>query len=67
MKKYISILKQTKLFADVNEQEIESMLGCLQAKIFDYKKGEYVLNQGEHLHHVMLLVKGKLHIQSDDY
>ena len=35
MKKYISILKQTKLFADVNEQEIESMLGCLQAKIFD--------------------------------
>ena len=43
------------------------MLNCLQAKLCTYKKGEYVLRQGEHLDKILVLVGGKLHIQRDDY
>ena len=67
MEKYIPILKRTQLFSGVGEEEIKSMLNCLQAKLYTYKKGEYVLRQGEHLHNILVLITGKLHIQRDDY
>ena len=67
MKKYIPILKRTRLFSGVSEEETEAMLDCLQAQLYTYKKGEYVLRQGEHLDRIMVLVNGKLHIQRDDY
>ena len=67
MKKYIPILKQTKLFEGLGEEEISAMLGCLQAKQYSYKKGEYVFRQGEYLSNITVLVEGNLHIQKDDY
>lgn len=67
MKQYIPILKQTKLFSGVGDDEISSMLSCLGASLRVYKKGEFVLRQGERLSDIMVLVEGNLHIQSDDY
>ncbi|MBQ8740677.1 MAG: Crp/Fnr family transcriptional regulator [Clostridia bacterium] len=67
MKKYIPILKRTQLFSGVNESEIESMLSCLDARLKYYKKGEYVLREGERVGSLAVLVEGKLHIQNDDY
>lgn len=67
MKKYISILKNTQMFAGVGDYEITSMLSCLGARLKTYKKGEYVLRQGEHLSDIVVLVQGNLHIQKDDY
>lgn len=67
MKKYVPILKKTKLFSGVGEDDVTSMLSCLGARLKSYKKGEFVLRQGEHLSDVVVLVDGKLHIQKDDY
>lgn len=67
MKKYIPILKRTRMFSGVSEEEIGTMLSCLQARLCTYKKGEYVLRQGERIDNIMVLVEGKLHIQHDDY
>ncbi len=67
MKKYIPILKRTRMFSGVSEEEIGAMLSCLQARLCTYKKGEYVLRQGERIDNIMVLVEGKLHIQHDDY
>ena len=67
MKKYIPVLKRTQMFAGVKDGEIESMLLCLGARLYTYKKGEYVLRQGEHLSDITVLVEGNLHIQKDDY
>ncbi|MDD5923312.1 MAG: Crp/Fnr family transcriptional regulator [Clostridia bacterium] len=67
MEKYISILKRTKMFAGVKDDEIKSLISCLGARVFTYKKGEYVLRQGEHLSDIIVLVEGNLHIQKDDY
>lgn len=67
MQQYIPILRRTKLFAGVAEHEIDAMLSCLDARLQAYQKGEYVLREGEHLHHITVLVSGALHIQKDDY
>ena len=67
MKKYIPILKRTRMFAGVVEEEIESMLSCLGAKLRSYKSGEYVFRQGEHPSAIVVLAEGRLHIRNDDY
>lgn len=51
----------------MKENEIESMLSCLQAKRYGFRKGEFVLSQGQRLDNILILAKGKLCIQQDDY
>ncbi len=67
MKKYIHVLKRTKLFSGVGEEDIASLLSCLGARKKEYKKGEYILREGEHISDIFILVEGKIHIQKDDY
>jgi len=67
VKKYISVLKRTQLFAGVREDEIAPMLSCLGARMQMYRKGELVLCQGEHISDIAVLAGGCLHIQKDDY
>lgn len=67
MKQYIPVLQKTQLFSGIGEEETEAMLGCLQARLRKYKKGEFVLRQGERLDKIMVLAEGKLHIQRDDH
>lgn len=67
MQKYIPVLKNTKLFDGVDDDNIASMLSCLGALHRNYQKGEYVFRQGEHICDITVLVEGKLHIQRDDY
>lgn len=43
------------------------MLSCLGTTKREYKKGEYVFCQGEHLTHFAVLAEGSLHIQQNDY
>lgn len=67
MKQYIPLLKRTKLFAGVGDDEIASMLTCLDARLHTYSKGTYVLREGEHISNITILVHGNLYIQKDDY
>ena len=67
MKEYIPVLKRTKLFSGVGDDDISTMLTCLGARLLTYKKGEHVLRQGEHLSDILVLAEGSLHIQRDDY
>lgn len=67
MKEYIGVLKRTKLFSGVGEEDISSLLSCLGARLQGYKKGEYLLREGERISDIFILVRGKLHIQNDDY
>lgn len=67
MKTYINTLKRTQLFSGVGNDEISSMLHCLQAKLVTYQKGEYVFHEGEHIDKLTVLVDGKLLVQKDDF
>lgn len=55
------------MFAGVGNDELDSMLCCLGARLHAYRKDEYVLRQGEHISDISVLVAGALHIQKDDY
>lgn len=67
MEKFIPVLKKTRLFSNVEERQIISMLSCLQAHLRTYGKGEYVCRQGEVPRNLMILLDGTLHIQREDY
>ena len=67
MKKYIHVLKRTKLFSGISDENIEAMLSCLSASYKDFKKGEYIFRQGEYIDAICVLLSGSVHIQSDDY
>ena len=67
MKDYLPVLKRTKLFAGVSDEELMPMFSCLGARSRSFKKGEYVLKQGEHLSDILILAEGCLYIQKDDY
>lgn len=67
MENYLNVLSETALFCDVADDDISSLLACLDAKIRRYKKSDYVLKQGERLDDIAILLDGSLHIQSDDY
>lgn len=67
MKEFVPVLKRTKLFSGVGDDDISTMLSCLEARLLTYKKGEYVLRQGEHLSDILVLAEGRLHIRRDDY
>ncbi len=67
MEKYISLLKKIKLFSLIGDDDILSMLNCLNATVREYSKGEYVFRQGEYIRNLMILAEGRLHIQKEDY
>ncbi len=67
MKKYIPILKETKLFSGVGEEDISSLLSCLSARFQSFRKGEYILREGEQLRDIFIIVEGRVHIRKDDY
>ena len=67
MKKYVSILKRTKLFSGIGDDDILSMLNCLNATVREYSKGGYAFRQGEYIRDLMILASGRLHIQKEDY
>ena len=66
MTEFVPVLKRTKLFSGVGDDDISTMLSCLEARLLTYKKGEHVLRQGEHLSDILVLAEGSLHIQRDD-
>jgi CRP-like cAMP-binding protein len=67
MKKYLNLLKHTKLFYGITEAEIASMLKCLSAAKHYYQKGEYIFSRGEHISVLAILLEGCIHIQKEDY
>ena len=67
MKKYLSLLKNSKLFQGISEDELTSMLDCLSAVTRSYHKGENVFSRGERIDSVALLLEGCIHIQKEDY
>ena len=67
MEEYISVLKHTRLFNGVGEDEIAAMADCMQFREQKFKKDEYVFRSGEYTRSIALLVRGELLIQKDDY
>ncbi len=58
--------KNIALFKGIKCPELESMLGCLGAKITVYKKGDFMLTAGAPLRHVGIILSGQAVVSRDD-
>lgn len=59
-------LKKSKLFAEMEEREIASMLTCLRARTVSLKKGDAVIRHGDKVEYVGVVLNGVLHVIKED-
>ena len=59
-------LKKTKVFSQATEFECQAMMFCFKTRFKNYKKGECIVEQGEPLQEVVLIVKGGAIVQHVD-
>lgn len=66
MDEYIFLLKNSAIFAGVKEDEILTMLHCLNAVKASKKKDSYILRAGEHTDSMGMLLSGSALIVQED-
>jgi len=66
MKKYLKQLQKNALFKDFDETDLESIIKCLSSKVDFYKKKDFILLQGDHVHFVGIILSGSIQIVKED-
>ncbi len=67
MKKYLEILKKCPLFAEIGEEDLLTMLGCLGAKVEFFDKKYTVLAEGTPARYIGIVLSGTVQILQVDY
>ena len=67
MKKYISILTQCPLFADIAPTDLDAMMDCLGTRTLSFAKGETIFSEGEPAKYIGIVLSGSAQISRDDY
>ena len=67
MEEYFEILRQCPLFAGISQEELKSMLSCLDGKIIQTPKGSPVFLEGEAATFVGVVLSGKIQILRTDF
>ncbi len=58
MKNYVEDLAQTALFVGIEQENIEKLLGCIQAKVVEYKKDELIIEEGSKVYDFGIMLSG---------
>lgn len=61
------ILAKSSLFHNIDENNIHTMIKCLDSKITNYKKGELILRTGQITNNIGIILAGTAHITKEDY
>ena len=67
MQKYSETLKRSILFSVIDETEMNSMLGCLDARTEKFRKNEYMLRVGDSPDKIGILLSGSAFVVQEDY
>ena len=67
MKEFVSILLQCPLFRDVTEEELATLLPCLNAQIVTRDKGAYLFMEGDAAQHMGVVLSGRVQVLQEDY
>lgn len=67
MKKYISALKQCGLFAEIQDENLTAMLGCLGAKVFSLQKDMTIFQEGTPAKYIGIVLSGAIQMVQDDF
>ncbi len=67
MRKYLSVIKGSRLFSDIRDDEIEAMLDCLSVRSREYAKNDFILRAGERTSSLCVVLSGSVHIIKEDF
>lgn len=67
MKKYLEPLQFCPLFQGIEQEELETMLGCLGATVRSYSSRQTVLAEGDPAKDIGIVLSGKVQIVQLDY
>lgn len=66
MEKYFEILKKCPLFNDIAEEDLSTLLECLEAKIYKFDKKETILAEGEEAKNIGVVLSGSVQVTQMD-
>lgn len=67
MKKYLEILRKCPLFDGIADDELVRMLTCLGARTRTVDKKETIIDEGEPIHNIGILLSGSANVIGIDY
>ena len=67
MEKYFDVLRQCPLFENIEDDNLMAILGCLDAKLYSYRKNQTILREGDTANLIGIVLKGKVQIVRIDY
>ena len=67
MKKFLPVIASSPLFAGIAPQDLEAMLGCLDARSAQFSKGEYLMHAGTPTASLGLVLTGRVLILKEDF
>jgi CRP-like cAMP-binding protein len=66
MKEYYLLLGNSPLFTGIGHDDFDAMLGCLDASLRSYRKGETIYFEGDTVTEIGIVISGRLHLEKDD-
>ncbi|MBQ8515334.1 MAG: Crp/Fnr family transcriptional regulator [Ruminococcus sp.] len=67
MKKYFEILRKCRLFDNISDENLLTMLHCLGAEIRSYSKNQLIVTEGEKITHIGIILSGTAQLVRIDY
>lgn len=67
MKNYMEFLTSVPLFKGIRQEDLASMLQCLNAKVSNYEKQDIVLLEGQPVSSVGIVLSGTVQVVKEDY
>ena len=65
-KEYINILMKTDLFNGIDEEDLITLLHCLQPKLYRYSKNDYIIMAGEEFLSIGMVVNGEVAVTKEN-
>ena len=67
MKKYFEVLRKCKLFDEIEDEDLTSLLGCLGVAVKSFEKKETVIAEGDPARYIGIVLSGSVQIVSIDF
>ena len=67
MKKYFEVLRKCKLFDEIEDEDLTSLLGCLGVAVKSFEKKETVIAEGDQARYIGIVLSGSVQIVSIDF
>lgn len=65
--KLVDILEKHPLFNNIERQDIERLLDCLDTYERSYEKNEYIVLEGSLINFIGIIISGRIFIEKEDY